>query len=82
MQFGKFHGIALMLLGVVVLAIQLSFVALAKNERPATEVTAQMKEHRINLWPSVLGAVFLVAGFGVFITARRKDEPSPKNAVK
>jgi hypothetical protein len=32
--------------------------------------------------PGIVGAGSLVAGIALFVTARRRDEPDPKNQVK
>jgi hypothetical protein len=39
-------------------------------------------EHKTSSLPGVIGAASLIVGIVVFATARRKDEPDPKHAVK
>jgi hypothetical protein len=39
-------------------------------------------ETKTSIVPGIVGAISLVGGIVVFATARRTDEPPPKDAVK
>jgi hypothetical protein len=83
MQFGRISGIALILLGIVLCGLQAALVVTPKKDRQASETTATTNtEHRTTLLPGVVGAGSLLAGIAVLATARRRDEPERKYAVK
>jgi len=83
MQFGRLLGTLLITLGIILLAIQFLFVTQPKKDvREPPQVTEPPTEHRTSPWPGIAGGAALVAGFVVFFTARRSDEPDPKHAVK
>jgi len=80
MQFGRISGIALMILGALLLAFQATaFLSSSSvNPTPAT----QEQPHKTTPLPAIVGAVSLILGVALFATARRRDEPDPKHAVK
>jgi hypothetical protein len=83
MQFGRFHGIALAVLGVILLGIQAMLYMTPKEVvAGATESSTPKVEHKTNLVPGILGIASLAAGVAIFVTKRRADEPEAKNAVK
>ena len=83
MQFGRLLGTLLITLGIILLAMQFLFVTKPKKEvRLPPQATAPPAEQRTNPWPGIAGGAALVAGFVVFFTARRTDEPDPEHAVK
>jgi hypothetical protein len=80
MQFGKIHGLALAILGVVMLGLQAWFyMAPNKVISGTTEAVTPKVEHRTNPAAGILGVISLVAGVG---TRRKADEPETKYAVK
>jgi hypothetical protein len=80
MQFGKLHGIALTILGILLLVFQatlyMSPTKVASGPEPRTV------EQRTNPVPGIVGIVSLFSGIAVFLTAQRRDEPQPKHALK
>jgi len=81
MQFGKISGLALILLGIVLCGLQAVLVVSPKKDRQASEATTNT-EHRTTPLPGVVGAGSLLAGIAILATARRRDEPERKYAVK
>ena len=81
MQFGRISGIALILLGIVLCGLQAVLVVSLKKVRQASETTTNT-EHRTTLLPGAVGAGSLLAGIAILATARRRDEPERKYAVK
>ena len=83
MQFGKIHGVALIVLGAVLLCIQaMLYLAPKEVSSGATETSISKTEHKTNPMAGLLGVVSLIAGIAIFSTARRADEPEAKHAVK
>ena len=86
MQFGRIHGIALIVLGVILIGLQFNLALASKNEpsEPAqpSAVTVQPHPHRFGPLAGIIGGVSLVAGIAVFATARRPDEPDIEHAVR
>jgi hypothetical protein len=83
MQFGKIHGIALAVLGAILLGIQVMFYfAPNKVVTGPTESSMPRKEHITNPVTGILGIVSLIAGIAIFATGRRADEPEAKQAIK
>jgi hypothetical protein len=86
MQFGRIYGIGLIILGIILCGLQ--FVHYMSP--PNTEVFPDQTEPRTatqtdrvrSSLPGIVGAGSLVAGIALFVTARRRDEPDPKNQVK
>jgi hypothetical protein len=81
MQFGRICGLALVVLGIILCGLQAVLVVAPKMNRQANKVTSNA-EHRSNPLPGIVGAGSLVAGIAMLATARRRDEPEPKHAVK
>jgi hypothetical protein len=83
MQFGKIHGVALVVLGVVLLCIQaMLYLTPREVSSGAIETSITKAEHKTNPLAGIFGAISLVAGIAIFSTARRADEPEAKHAVK
>jgi hypothetical protein len=83
MQFGKIHGIALALLGVILLGIQgVLYMPTGKVPIAATGSSLPAAEHKTNPVAGILGIAFLFAGAAIFFTRRRADEPEAKHAVR
>jgi hypothetical protein len=83
MQFGKIHGLALAILGVVLLGLQAWFyVAPNKVVTGVTEAVTSKVEHRTNPAVGILEVISLIAGVGIFVTRRKADQPETKYAVK
>ena len=83
MQFGKIHGLALAILGVVLLGLQaLFYMAPNKVISGTTEAPTPKVEHRTSPAAGILGVISLIAGVGIFVTRRKADEPEAKYAVK
>jgi hypothetical protein len=83
MQFGKIHGIALVVLGLFLLAVQ-AFMLMGPPKAGAHEPEATTKtvETKPTLLPGIVGGISLIAGVWIFRTARRSDQPPPKDTVK
>jgi hypothetical protein len=86
MQFGRIHGVALILLGFILIAFQFDLALTNKREAPSpyldSRVAVQTHPSRFGALPGIVGGLSVVAGFAVFFTARRRDDPDLKNAVK
>ena len=83
MQFGKIHGVALAVLGAILLGIQaMLYMTPQKVVSGPAESSTTKVEHKANPVAGILGMVSLVAGAAIFATARRADEPETKHAVK
>jgi hypothetical protein len=89
MQFGRIHGIALVVLGLLLIGVQIDFSFAGGSEvqtpsQPAPTATA-IQQQQPNLFgplAGILGVASLLGGAAIFATARRRDEPSPQHAVK
>jgi hypothetical protein len=89
MQFGKIHGISLIVLGLVLIVLQFEFALAGRRDiNPSAQGQAasipeqQAHPHRLGPLVGIVGAVTLVAGLVVFATAGRRDEPDAQHAVK
>jgi uncharacterized membrane protein YfcA len=88
MQFGRIHGIALMIFGLILIALQFEFSLTGKGgintatTGQTASSTAPTAPRRLGPLAGIIGGASLVGGFAVFITARRGDEPDPKHGVK
>jgi len=80
MQFGRISGIALMILGALLLAFQATAFLSSSSVNPTA--STQEQPHKTTPLPAIVGAVSLILGVALFATARRRDEPDPKHAVK
>jgi hypothetical protein len=83
MQFGRFHGIALITLGVMLLGLQTMLYMTAKQvvTGPPEFLTTKL-EHETYPVPGILGIASLMAGVAILATRQRAEEPEAKNAVK
>jgi hypothetical protein len=83
MQFGKIQGIALAVLGIILLGLQAMyyFTATPGTINGPTEVP-QTAHHVLSPLFGIFGLISLVVGVGILLTASRRDEPSRRNAVK
>jgi len=83
MQFGKIHGVALAVLGAILLGIQAMLYMTPKEVVSGpTESSIPQVEHKTIPVAGILGIVALIAGIAIFATGRRADEPEAKQAVK
>jgi hypothetical protein len=79
MQVGKMHGIALTVLGVILLGIQgMLYMPTGKVPTGGTAFSAPVVEHKTNPVAGILGIAFLLAGAAIFSTRRQADEPEAK----
>jgi ribose/xylose/arabinose/galactoside ABC-type transport system permease subunit len=82
MQFGRFHGIALITLGVMLLGLQTMLYMTTKQvvTGPPEFLTTKL-EHETYPVP-ILGIASLMASVAIRATLRRAEESVAKNAVK
>jgi hypothetical protein len=81
-QFGRIQGIAVMVLGVLLLGAQ-AMISLGPRQPDApSEMATRPVEHKITVIPGIIGFVSLLVGMGLIYTARRRDEPETGHAVK
>lgn len=81
MQFGKVSGLGLIVLGILLCGLQgARYVAQQGPALPDQSITRP--ERKTSSLTGIVGAASLVTGIVLFISARRKDEPDQKNAVK
>jgi uncharacterized membrane protein len=83
MQFGKIQGIALFVLGLILVLVQ-AVIAMRPQKDPgaAAQDGRQAVESNISYAPGVIGGIFLLGGIWVIFTSRRSDEPPAERAVK
>jgi hypothetical protein len=82
MQFGRIHGIALAILGIVLLGIQTVYYMMPTNVISGPTAVSQTAHHAVNPLIGIVGLVSLLVGVAIVATANRRDEPDRKNAVK
>jgi hypothetical protein len=83
MQFGKIHGVALAVLGAILLGFQAMLYMTPKQVVSGpTESPIPKVEHKTNPVVGILGMASLIAGVAIFATGRRADEAEAKHAVK
>jgi hypothetical protein len=82
MQFGRFHGISLILLALTLLGLQTMLYMTTKQvvTGPPRFSTTKL-EHETYPVPGILGIASLMAGVVILATRRRADEPEAKTAV-
>jgi uncharacterized membrane protein len=83
MQFGKIHGIALFVLGLILVLVQ-AVISLSPRKEvasPARDTTPTV-ESKMELVPGIFGGIFLLGGIWIVFTSRRSDEPPAERAVK
>jgi len=83
MQFGMFHGIALITLGVMLFGLQTMLYMTTKQvvTGPPEFLTTKL-EHETYPVPGILGIASLMASVAIRATLRRAEESVAKNAVK
>ena len=82
MQFGRFHGISLILLAVMLLGLQTMLYMTTKQVVTGSPAVSKTKpEHETYPVPGILGIASLMAGVVILATRRRADEPEAKTAV-
>ena len=81
MQFGRISGLALVVLAIILCTLQAVLIVAPIGRSQATEVTANAQRRTTPL-PGIVGAGSLITGIALLATARRRDEPAPKYAVK
>jgi hypothetical protein len=83
MQFGRIHGIALAILGFILIGFQ-AVLYLTSNQVLPEPKQSSISTTKVKTDPyaGIIGMVLLVAGGTIVITARRADEPEAKNALK
>jgi hypothetical protein len=87
MQFGRIHGIALIILGVILIGLQLNLAFANRSQvpEPGQPSAASVPPHDSNRFgplAGIIGAASLVAGIAVLATARRRDEPDSAHRVR
>jgi hypothetical protein len=83
MQFGRLHGLALAVLGVLLVGFQIMlFMTPKKVVNGGTDSSVPKVERKSIPSAGILGALSLFAGVVIMATRRRADEPEPKNAIK
>ena len=82
MQFGKIQGLALVVLGIVLLGIQVVFYMTPTTVISGPTAASQAEHHKVSPFVGIIGLVSLVAGAAIIATANRRDEPNPENRVK
>jgi hypothetical protein len=80
MQFGRTYGVGIIVLGIALCVLQ--FVRYAAQPKSDSAEAVAKEQTVISALPGIVGAGSLVAGIALFVTARRKDEPTPKYKVK
>jgi uncharacterized membrane protein len=83
MQFGKVQGIALFVLGLILVLVQavISLSPRKETQTPARDITPSV-ESKMTFAPGIVGGVFLLGGIWIVFGSRRSDEPPPERAVK
>ena len=82
MQFGWIHGIALAILGIVLLGIQTMYYMMPTNVISGPTGVSQTAHYAVNPLFGIVGLLSLPVGVAIVATANRRDEPDRKNAVK
>jgi len=83
MQFGRFHGVALITLGVMLFGLQTMLYMTTKQVATGPpEFSTTKLERETYPVPGILGIASLMAGAAILATRRRGAETEAKNAVK
>ncbi|GAC1435847.1 MAG: hypothetical protein NVSMB6_32340 [Burkholderiaceae bacterium] len=71
MQFGKYHGFALIGLGILLLVLQATLFFMPKKTMNIPQGSAQ-QDQKTSPVPGVLGAASLLAGTALYISHRNR----------
>jgi len=83
MQFGKVNGIALFVLGIILVLVQFVIITGArKDEGKDVRDTTPTVESKLSYAPGIFGGIFLLGGIWVIYTSWRGDEPPSERVVK
>jgi hypothetical protein len=87
MQFGKTQGIALIILGIILIGVQFKLGSGSPGNVPPRGQPSAVTEpprdvHRLGPLAAIIGTVSLVAGIAVFATSRRRDQPDSNRQVR
>lgn len=82
MQFGKIHGIALTILGIILLGIQTVYYVMPTHSISGPTAASRTVPHVVNPLFGIVGLLSILVGVAIVLTANRRDEPDRKNAVK
>jgi hypothetical protein len=87
MQFGRIYGIALIILGVILIGVQLDFALGSRGNvpprgQPSGASVQPHDVHRLGPLDGIIGTASLIAGIAVFSSARRGDQPHPSRRVR
>jgi hypothetical protein len=83
MQFGRIHGVALAVLGAILLGVQAMLYLTSPKVLNGTNASSVPAiERKTSPVAGILGLGSLIAGVAIFATRRRADEPEAKHAVK
>lgn len=75
MQFGRIHGIALAILGIVLLGIQTVYYMMPTNVTSGPTAVSRTAHHAVNPLFGIVGLISLLVGVAIVLTANRRDEP-------
>jgi hypothetical protein len=78
----RIHGIALAILGIVLLGIQTMYYLMSTQAIRGPTRVSQTAHHAVNPVFGIFGLLSLLVGVAVVATANRRDEPDRKNAAK
>ena len=81
-QFGRIHGIALAILGIVLLGIQTMYYMMPTNVIIGPTRVWQRAIMRSTHYLEYSACYRCFVGVAIIATANRRDEPDRKNAVK
>ena len=86
MQFGRLHGIALLVFGVFLLLAQ-AWISLSATSSvpPASQSAAPQASNResiIHLLPGILGIICLAGGFVFYLREREKPTDLPVHPIR
>jgi hypothetical protein len=82
LQFGKISGLALIVLGILLCGLQGVQYITPQTDRVPDQQSTTRPQHKTSSLPGIIGAGSLIVGIVLLMTARHKDEPEPKHAVK
>jgi hypothetical protein len=83
MQFGKISGLALIILGILLCGLQgVQYMSPQRSPVAPDQQSTTRPEHKTSSLPGIIGTGSLVIGIVLLLSARRKDEPEPRHAVK